>query len=108
MTADAHESGTVPTSSVSDIARTPRSIRAALLPEDVEGFERDYRAVMAEAAQTLDLSPVFECLDHWSLIARLSQDAGAHRAMLDTAARLKRGEEVPSRPARDVLADLGF
>ncbi|GII88776.1 hypothetical protein Ssi03_67660 [Sphaerisporangium siamense] len=47
----------------------PRAIRAALLPEDVEDFDRGYRAVIAEATETLDLMPVTAFLERWWCVA---------------------------------------
>jgi Family of unknown function (DUF6247) len=77
-------------------ANTPQAIRTALLPEEVGEFEEDYRAVMAEAAQSLDLTLVFECIAHWSMIAHLSGDPDAHRAMLDAAACLQAKTCLPA------------
>ena len=87
----------------------PREIRAQLLPEEVEGFDRDYRTVMAEATEALDLAPVHEMLRHWGRVARLTQhDPQAHRRMLRMAAALNAGEEVPMRPWQEIKRELGL
>ncbi|HSL06426.1 MAG TPA: DUF6247 family protein, partial [Pseudonocardiaceae bacterium] len=41
---------------------SPQAIRAALLPEEVGNFDREYRREMAAAIETLDLTPVIEML----------------------------------------------
>ena len=48
---------------------SPRAIRAELLPEETGDFDREYRQVMREAMETLDLTPV---LERWRLVALLS------------------------------------
>jgi hypothetical protein len=88
--------------------KNPRAIRAALLPEDLAGFDREYRAVMAEAMETLDLNPVTAFVERWWRVAWSSADPGGHRAMLADADRLIRGEHVPTAPMRETLAELGL
>jgi hypothetical protein len=88
--------------------KSPRAIRAALLPEDLAGFDREYRAVMAEAMVTLDLNPVTAFMELWWRVAWSSADPGGHRAMLADADRLIRGEHVPTAPMRETLAELGL
>ena len=51
---------------------SPRAIRAELLPEETGDFDREYRQVMREAMETLDLTPVLEMLERWRLVALLS------------------------------------
>jgi hypothetical protein len=88
---------------------TPREIRAQLLPEEADGFDRDYRKVMAEATEALDLTPVHEMLRHWGQVARLTQhDPAAHRRMLRMAAALNAGEDVPMRPWQEIKRELGL
>lgn len=86
------EPGRVPQS------RSPKAIRAALLPEEAGDFDREYRAVMREATETLDLAPVLGMLQRWSLVAELSRDPERHRRMLDHAERLRRGEDLGTEP----------
>jgi hypothetical protein len=45
--------------------KTPRAIRAALLPEEIGDFDREFRAVMAEATETLDLTIVTSFVERW-------------------------------------------
>jgi hypothetical protein len=47
---------------------TPRAIRAQLLTEEAGDFDREYRRVMAEATETLDLTPVLEMLRRWDRV----------------------------------------
>lgn len=84
---------------------TPRAIRAVLLPEEAGDFDREWRAALARAAETLDLTEVFDTLERWQRIARSTQaDPQAHRRMLATAARLRAGEDVPSVGVDEVRA----
>ncbi|MFC7387762.1 DUF6247 family protein [Sphaerisporangium rhizosphaerae] len=88
--------------------KTPRAIRAALLPEEVGDFDREFRAVMAEATETLDLTVVTSFVERWWRVAWSSADASGHRAMLDHADRLVRGENVAARSWAETKARLGL
>ena len=88
--------------------RSPRAIRAALLPEEAGDFDREYRQVMREAMESLDLTPVLEMLERWGRVALLSGDAERHRRMLDRAERLQRGEDLPTEPWSVTRARLGL
>lgn len=79
-----------------------------MLPEEAGDFDREYRQVMREAMETLDLTPVLEMLERWSRVARLSRDPEAHRRMLDHAERLQRGEDIPTEPWSVTKARLGL
>jgi Family of unknown function (DUF6247) len=82
---------------------TPRAIRAALLPEEVADFERDYRHALKTAAETLSLEELRKTLEHWHRIARMTQaDPTAHRRMLQRAEETLRTGEPG---ARTVSAD---
>ncbi|WP_428834083.1 DUF6247 family protein [Microbispora maris] len=87
--------------------RTPRNIRACLPPYDREYFDRDYRRAMVKATEELDLAPVHALLAHWWHMARMKA-TGEYEAVLERGARMQeqieRGEHVPSRPLREVLA----
>lgn len=85
---------------------SPRAIRAALLPEEVGNFDREYRREMATAIETLDLAPVIEMLARWQLVARSSQDPQAHRRMLAHAKILNAGGDIPRTPWRETKARL--
>jgi aspartate aminotransferase-like enzyme len=87
---------------------TPRAVRAALLPEDVAQFDREFRAVMAEAADTFDLAAVNACVQRWRLVAWSSADPAAERAMRKQSARLAAGEDIPTVPWEQVKARLGI
>ncbi|GAA3604476.1 hypothetical protein GCM10022223_20130 [Kineosporia mesophila] len=87
----------------------PRSIRGRLLPEDAGDFDREYRRVMAEATETLDLKPVLDALTRWERVAFLTErDPEAYRRMLRTAERLNAGEDVETIPWEQVKRELGL
>lgn len=86
-------------------------VRAALIPEEAVEFERDWRAVLAKAAETLDLSEVLETLESWRLVAEVTTAAGPeeHRAMYRRAASRLTGEDVPANePLARTKARLGL
>jgi Family of unknown function (DUF6247) len=89
-------------------SNTPRAIRGALIDSEREEFERRYAEEMAAAAHTLDLSRVLKVLDVYRKIAEVTQRQGveAHRRMLDVAARLQRGEDVPTVPGHVHKAEI--
>ncbi|GAB3727132.1 DUF6247 family protein [Nocardiopsis nanhaiensis] len=86
----------------------PKAIRAALLPEEAGDFDREFRRVMNEARESLDIAPVNECLDRWWHVAMSSRDPEAHRHMLDVAARAERGEPVSTVPWPELKSRLGL
>ncbi len=90
------------------IGGSPREIRAALLPEEVGNFDREYRREMATAIETLDLTPVTEMLARWRLVAISSQDPQAHRRMLVHAEILTSGGDITRTPWRETKARLGL
>lgn len=86
-------------------------MRAALIPEEAAEFEREWRAVLAKAADTLDLTEVLETLEAWRRVARLTAAAGAagHRAMYLRAVARLTGEDVPDdEPLPRTKARLGL
>jgi Family of unknown function (DUF6247) len=87
---------------------TPAEVRAALIDEETGEFDRQWREALAAAAETLDLSGVMAMLDHWRRMAWLQQDREAYTHMLDTAARLIAGEDVPTVPWSELKAELGL
>ena len=90
---------------------SPAEVRAALIPEEAAEFERDWRAVLARAAETLELSEVLETLKSWRLVAQLTAAAGPkeHRAMYRRAASRLTGEDVPAdEPLPRTKARLGL
>ncbi len=90
---------------------SPAEVRAALIPEEAAEFQRVWRAVLAKAAETLDLTEVLETLESWRLVAQLTASFGAeaHRAMYRRAAARLTGEEVPAdEPLARTKARLGL
>lgn len=89
---------------------SPAVVRAALLPEDVARFDEQWRAVMAAATGSYDLSAVHHLLDYWRQIARLTVGLGhdGYRQMLVQAERTARTGEMPvgSVPIEEVRIRL--
>jgi hypothetical protein len=80
-------------------ASSPGEILAALVGEEIGHFDREYRRVMADAAESLDLSGVLAMLERWRRVAWSTRDdPEAHRRMLDIADRLSAGEEIATVP----------
>ncbi|ROO88503.1 hypothetical protein EDD29_6172 [Actinocorallia herbida] len=77
-----------------------KSIRAALLPEDLGEFDAGLRRAMNRAADHLDLAPVHEFIEAWWRIAVSSVDPQAHRSALRASEALLRGEPVATTDAR--------
>ncbi|MFI7588414.1 DUF6247 family protein [Spongisporangium articulatum] len=88
--------------------QNPRAIREALLPDDRVAFDAQYRRLMRQATDTLDLNPVLQMLEQWRVVAWSSQDPAAHRRMLDTVQRLDAGEDVPTEAWPDTKRRLGL
>ncbi len=76
---------------------SPVQVRAALIPEDVAEFDRQWRAVMATATETFDLTSVHRALESWRRIAWLTEANGpdGYRRMLARAERTLRTGELP-------------
>ncbi|HEV2778524.1 MAG TPA: DUF6247 family protein [Actinophytocola sp.] len=90
---------------------SPAQVRAALIPEEAAEFERDWRAALARAAETLDLTEVLETLESWRLVAQLTVAAGpeGHRAMYRRAAARLTGDDIPAdEPLPRTKARLGL
>jgi hypothetical protein len=68
----------------------PRSIRDVLLPEEAGDFDREYRAAMAQATESLELTGVLQLLERWRRVAESSRDTQAHQRMLHNADLLGR------------------
>lgn len=97
--------------SAGDDFPVPRSIRSVLLPEEAGDFDREFRAAMAQATETLDLTGVLQLLERWQRVAESSRDARAHRRMLERANRLGRADtanEVPTEAWSVTRARLGL
>ncbi|SDM91659.1 DUF6247 family protein [Allokutzneria albata] len=87
---------------------SPRAIRAALLPEEVDAFDADYRRALKTAAEALSLDELHGMLEHWHRIARMTQaDPAAHRRMLQRADRtLRTGATQPGSASADQVKAL--
>jgi hypothetical protein len=81
----------------------PAAIRAGLLPEERGEFDQAYRRALTAAAETLDLTGVFDMLEGWRQRAILSANPETYRRALARAAATLSGNEVPSDAS---LADL--
>lgn len=73
----------------------PGAIRAALIAEEREEFDQDYRRALTQAGETLELADVLDTLEHWRRRAIMSADPTAYQRMLRRAAQLLSGDEVP-------------
>ena len=78
----------------------PAVVRAALVPEDVERFDAQWRATMAAATESLDLGGVQRLLESWRNVARLTVGLGhdGYRRMLSEADHRLRTGEMPDNP----------
>jgi hypothetical protein len=75
---------------------SPREIRAALLPEEVEDFDAAYQQALRLASETLSLEALQATLASWRRIARMTQaDPAGHRRMLEQAKRTLRTGQLP-------------
>ncbi len=89
---------------------SPAEIRAELLPEEQPDFDRQWRAALVDAAETLSLDEVYKTLECWRRIAWMTQaDPEAHRRMLRRAAALVTGEDIPvDEPLARTKARIGL
>jgi hypothetical protein len=89
----------------------PRSIRDVLLPEEAGDFDREFRAAMALATESLDLTGVLQLLERWRRVAESSRDARGHRRMLHNADLLghpSTADEVTTEPWSVTRSRLGL
>ena len=90
---------------------SPREVRAALIPEEQAEFDHAWRQAMVEAAESQDLTGVFETLDSWRRIAWMTAAHGheSHRRMWRRAAAAYTGEDIPAdEPFPVTKARLGY
>lgn len=91
---------------------SPAEIREAILPEDQDAFDRQYREALRVAAETYRLDDLEKTLASWRLNARQVAAEGpkAWRALLAKADRILTTGELPSgtRPWEEVKAELGL
>jgi hypothetical protein len=74
---------------------TPREVRDALHPEYREEFDRDYRAALDEASESLDLACVLETVESWRRRCWFTRDRDSYREAMRRAAELLTGEVPP-------------
>jgi acyl-CoA reductase-like NAD-dependent aldehyde dehydrogenase len=91
---------------------SPAQVRAALTPEDMAEFDRQWREVMARATRELDLTEVLDTLEAWRRTAWVTTAAGHDRyraIMRDAEHRLQTGERPPGAVSWSQLkVDLGL
>jgi len=91
---------------------TPAQIRDALTPEDATEFDRQWRDVMNQATDRLDMSDVHQVLESWRRIAWLTVVRGPQeyrRMMASAEQRLRTGERgVGSVPWHQLTTELGL
>jgi hypothetical protein len=86
-------------------AASPRGIRTALLPEEAGQFDSEWRAALARAAESLDLTEVYRVLERWRSIAEMTRaNPEAHRRMLRRADQILAGGQRGSVTADDQRA----
>ncbi|MDD7969461.1 DUF6247 family protein [Actinomycetospora lemnae] len=91
---------------------TPAEVRAALAAESAVEFDRQWRAALAQAADSYDLTAVHRCLEAWRRVARVTAaagGAGGYRALFDAAAAAQgAGPHPPRAPWHEVRTGLGL
>jgi Family of unknown function (DUF6247) len=75
---------------------TPAAIRDALLDEDRAVFDTAYRRSLAAARDSLDLTELFRCLEHWRRVAVLRRDPDRFTSIARRAAERLTGERTPA------------
>jgi Family of unknown function (DUF6247) len=75
---------------------TPAAIRDGLLAEDRAVFDAAYQRSLATARDTLDLTELFRCLEHWRRLALLQRDPSRFASIVRRAAERLSGEAIPS------------
>ena len=73
---------------------SPEAIREALLPEDRPRFDEAFDVAIAELRRRLDLTVLFDMLEHWRRIAIVQSD----RERFSTLAR-RVAEQVTGAPS---------
>ncbi|MGH3611430.1 MAG: DUF6247 family protein [Pseudonocardia sp.] len=74
---------------------SPESIAAALLPEDRGEFLAEYAAALNAARESLDLTSLFQMLEHWRRVAALQADPQVFRRVARRVAELLTGQPGP-------------
>lgn len=74
---------------------SPEAIAAALLPEDRAEFLTEYATALSVARESLDLTSLFQMLEHWRRVAALQADPQVFRRVARRAAQLLTGQPSP-------------
>lgn len=74
---------------------SPQAIAAALLSEDRSEFLSEYAAALDAAHESLDLTGLFQMLEHWRRVAALQADPQVFRRVARRAAELLTGQPSP-------------
>ena len=64
----------------------PAAIRDALLPEDRAAFQTAYQDALTRARDELDLTKLFQTLEHWRRLALLQRDPARFASIARRAA----------------------
>jgi hypothetical protein len=72
----------------------PAAIRDALLAADRPVFDAAYERALAAARDSLDLTELFRCLEHWRRVALLQRDPDRFASIARRAAERLGGEPV--------------
>ena len=75
---------------------SPEAIAAALLPEDRAAFLTEYAAALAAARDSLDLTGLFQMLEHWRRVAALQADPQVFRHVARLSGAITRPWSVTS------------
>lgn len=82
---------------------SPARVRAALTPDAAGEFDREWRAVMARATESLDLTELFQVLAGWRQVAQLTAQRG-DRGYRDFEARTR--DRLATRRAEGARAGI--
>jgi hypothetical protein len=75
---------------------TPAAIRDALLTEDKAEFDAAYQRALASARDDMDLTELFQCLEHWRRLALLERDPDRFSSIARRAAERLTGTPTPA------------
>jgi hypothetical protein len=91
---------------------SPARVREALTAEDAAAFDRQWRALMAQATEQLDLTEVHEALEGWRQVAWVTSAHGPgvyQRTLMSAQERLQTGERASgAMPWAQLKAELGL
>ncbi|AEA28791.1 hypothetical protein Psed_6706 (plasmid) [Pseudonocardia dioxanivorans CB1190] len=74
----------------------PAAIRAALLEEDRPRFAAAHERALGVARESLELTELFRCLEHWRRLALLQRDPDRFASIARRAAERLTGDPVPA------------